>query len=271
MGKICQLVMGPAGAGKSTYCTTMMTHLQASKRSVHLVNLDPAAESFTYKPTLDIRSLITLEDVMGELKFGPNGGLIYCMEYLMNNLDWFEEELNEYDDDYLIVDCPGQIELYTHIPIMRQFTDFMKRQDYRVCGIYLVDSQFIDDTPKFFAGVLSAMAAMIQLEVPHINVMTKMDLLGNRGKSTEMERFYEADTDLLAEDVNANMAPKFHDMNQALVRLIDEFNMVGFIPLDNTDEDSIALILQHIDHATQYGEDIEPKEIVDPDVDGEYQ
>jgi hypothetical protein len=28
----------------------------------------------------DIRELISLEDVM-ELKLGPNGGLVYCMEY----------------------------------------------------------------------------------------------------------------------------------------------------------------------------------------------
>jgi hypothetical protein len=29
---------------------------------------------------IDIRDLITLEDVMEELDYGPNGGLIYCLE-----------------------------------------------------------------------------------------------------------------------------------------------------------------------------------------------
>ena len=29
----------------------------------------------------------------------------------------------DYDDDYIIFDCPGQIELYTHLPTMRQFVD----------------------------------------------------------------------------------------------------------------------------------------------------
>lgn len=29
----------------------------------------------------DIRDLISLEDVMEELELGPNGGLVYCMEY----------------------------------------------------------------------------------------------------------------------------------------------------------------------------------------------
>lgn len=106
MGKTCQLVMGPAGSGKSTYCSTMVTHCQSMKRSIHLVNLDPAAEYFEYEPTIDIKNLITLEEVMQQLNYGPNGGLIYCLEYLLENLDWFENELQDYDDDNLIIDCP---------------------------------------------------------------------------------------------------------------------------------------------------------------------
>jgi hypothetical protein len=44
------------------------------------VNLDPAAETFEYEPSIDIRDLINLNDVMTELDYGPNGGLIYCFE-----------------------------------------------------------------------------------------------------------------------------------------------------------------------------------------------
>lgn len=29
---------------------------------------------------VDIRDLISIEDVMEELGYGPNGGLVYCME-----------------------------------------------------------------------------------------------------------------------------------------------------------------------------------------------
>lgn len=36
--------------------------------------------------------------------------------------------------------------------------------------------------------------------------------------------------------------------------------MVGFLPLNISDEDSIALVLQHADHCLQYGEDEEPKD-----------
>ena len=74
------LVTGPAGAGKSTFAASFITHLHASKRTGHLVNLDPAAESFQYEPAIDIRDLVSLQDVMQELGFGPNGGLVYCFE-----------------------------------------------------------------------------------------------------------------------------------------------------------------------------------------------
>ena len=74
------LVTGPAGAGKSTFSRSIITHLHASKRKAHLINLDPAAEPFEYEPTIDIRNLISLNDVMEELGYGPNGGLVYCFE-----------------------------------------------------------------------------------------------------------------------------------------------------------------------------------------------
>lgn len=126
---------------------------------------------------------------MEELGLGPNGGLIYCMEFLVNNMDWLEEELADYGDDYLIIDCPGQIEIYTHFPVMKQVVSAIQRLGYNVCGVYMIDSQFIDDPAKFFSGVLSAMSAMLQLEIPHINVLSKMDLLGKRAETHDIERW----------------------------------------------------------------------------------
>ncbi|TPX61731.1 hypothetical protein CcCBS67573_g08906 [Chytriomyces confervae] len=265
MGKHCQLVMGPAGSGKSTFCSTIVTHCQSINRSVHLVNLDPAAEHFEYKPSIDIRDLITLEDVVSELQYGPNGGLVYCLEYLCNNMDWLEDQINSFEDDYLIIDCPGQIELYTHFPIMRQIVASLDKMGYRTCGVYLLDSQFVQDVSKFFSGVMSAMSAMVQLEVPHINVLSKMDLLGDKAESFELERYFNPDPTLLMEDANKETSPKLHALNRALVQLIEEFNMVSFIPLNIQDEDSVGLVLSHIDNAIQYGEDVEPKEPKDMD------
>ncbi len=131
--------------------------------------------------------------------------------------------MDDFDDDYLIIDCPGQIELYTHFPIMKNIVAKLQRLGYSVCGVYLLDSQFVEDTTKFFAGVMSAMAAMIQLEIPHINVMTKMDLLGPKADDPALDRFFEVDGTLLVDDANAMTKPKFHQLNEAIVRLVGLF------------------------------------------------
>lgn len=39
--------------------------------------------------------------------------------------------------------------------------------------------------------------------------------------------------------------------------------MVQFLPLDVTDEDSVGVVLSHLDNAIQYGEHEEPKEPAD--------
>lgn len=57
MGRYGQLVMGPAGAGKSTYCAAIERHCENAQRRVHVVNLDPAAEHFDYPVALGPASL----------------------------------------------------------------------------------------------------------------------------------------------------------------------------------------------------------------------
>jgi hypothetical protein len=52
--------------------------------------MDPAAETFEYQPEVDVRELITADDVMDVMELGPNGALVYCMEYLLDNLRWLE-------------------------------------------------------------------------------------------------------------------------------------------------------------------------------------
>lgn len=258
MGRSAVLVMGPAGSGKTTFCGSLMSHIQNIGRRAHYVNLDPAATEFAWPPTIDIRDLISLQDVMEELEYGPNGGLVYCFEFLMENLDWLDAELGDFEDDYLILDMPGQIELYTHIPILPALARHLEQLGFKLCATYLLESPFIIDKPKFFAGVMSAMSAMVMLEVPHVNLLSKMDLIKNDIKRGELKRYLDPDPLIILSDVNADTNPRFHDLNQAIVQLIDDFHMVSFLQVSSRDEESVKGILSYIDDCTQWAEDQEP-------------
>lgn len=253
-----QVIRINQGSGKSTFCSTILNHGTTINRYFHLFNLDPAATSFPVQaPSINITDLISLQDAMEQLDYGPNGGLIFCLEYLLENIDWLKDQLDDYSDDYLIIDCPGQIELYTHFPIMKRLTNVLENLGYRICGAYLLDSQFIMDKSKYFSGVLSAMSAMIQLEIPHINVMSKMDLLP---KDVEIDEFLDPHSNMITSTEPDN---KFTLLNRAISRLVDEYNMVSFVPLNIKEEDSVEYLLSCIDNAIQYGEDLEVKELKD--------
>lgn len=286
MSKYGVLAIGPAGAGKTTFCSALIQHLRNNKRSCFYINLDPAAEEFVYEPDIDIKELISLEDVMEEMHLGPNGGLIYCFEFLLENLDFLTDPLEDITEEYLIIiDMPGQIELYTHVPILPTLVKHLTRSSLNVnlCAAYLLESTFIVDRAKFFAGTLSAMSAMLMLEVPHVNILSKMDLIKGTVARKDLKKFVEPDMSLLndvpadgityedteddAEDpsnTHSLMAgASFAKLNRAVGQLIDDFSMVSFLKLDVQDEDSVGAVLSYIDDAIQFHEAQEPKEPMD--------
>ncbi|KAJ9092170.1 hypothetical protein QFC19_008828 [Naganishia cerealis] len=274
MSRVGVLALGPAGAGKSTFCNSIIAHMQTIGRRAHIVNLDPAAEPTNYEFTIDIRDLISLQDVMEELDLGPNGALIYCFEYLMENLDWLDEEIGDYNDEYLIFDCPGQIELYTHVPAMPTIVRHLQQLlGFNLCATYLVEAPFVVEHAKFFSAALSAMSAMILLELPHINILLKTDLIKDDVTRRQLKRFLNPDPLLLLlkkVDLESESNPRFVRLNRAIANLVDDFGMVQFLPLDCTKEsDSVATILSYIDDVTQWSEGQEPKEPVDVEEVGE--
>ena len=91
-----QIVIGPPGSGKTTYCHGMQQFMKAIGRECCVINLDPANDFIPYDCQIDINELVTVEDVMKHLSLGPNGGLLYCMEFLEKNQNWLFDKLKQF-------------------------------------------------------------------------------------------------------------------------------------------------------------------------------
>ena len=196
-----EVVIGAPGAGKSTYAYGKYQLFTALERPVAIVNMDPANDDLPYPCDVSTASLITLQDAMNEFGLGPNGGILYCLEYLEQNFDWLLERLGALSPDtYIVFDLPGQVELSTNHSSLKNIVNKLVKSGYRVrlhiaprqpyaftylayitchklAVVHLCDVHYVTDAAKYISVLLLSLRAMLQLELPHINVLSKIDLL----------------------------------------------------------------------------------------------
>lgn len=160
--------------------------------------MDPANDQLPYECSIDVADLITVSDVMDNLTLGPNGALMYCMEYLETNKQWLIDRLDKFPSQtYLLFDCPGQVELYTHHSSVREIIRHLSSSlDYRLAAVHLVDSHYCTEASKFIAVLLTSLSTMLQIELPHINVLSKVDLIEQFGRLDFNFDFYTEVLDL---------------------------------------------------------------------------
>ncbi|TPP62493.1 GPN-loop GTPase [Fasciola gigantica] len=268
-----QLVIGPPGSGKTTYCNAMAEFLTNLGRKVEVINLDPANESLPYRSSIDVNDLIRLDEVMDYLGLGPNGGLVYCMEYLYTNRDWLATRLFDLKQKnpkcYLIFDCPGQVELYTHHSVTRQLVSYLTKRPQpgqnplfdgvglQLTAVHLVDSHYCSDPGKFISCLLTSLAAMLQLGLPHVNILSKADLVEQFGElDFNLDFFTEVlDLQYLVDKINKSNDPflaKYERLNQALIGVIQDQSLVQFLLLDIQNMSHMERVMRYVDRANGY-------------------
>jgi GTPase SAR1 family protein len=254
-----QMVLGPAGSGKSTYCKIIQDHAEILKRDIVVINLDPAAEAFKYRCDIDIRELITVVDVMLKQKLGPNGALVYCMEYLLNHMNWLEEQIETFaEDSYFLFDCPGQLELYSHYDIMTSIIKILQKRGFSLCSVFCLDCTFLQEQSKFISGNLLSLATMIQISLPHLTVMTKCDLISKTNTYKEIEEGMSPEE--LVQELTPFYGKKIDKLNNLMIEFVKNFSLVGLKTLNPNDEESINAILYEADMILQYYDSQEPRE-----------
>ena len=96
------------------------------------------------------------------------------------------------------------------------------------------------------------------MDLPHLNVLTKIDKLSSYGPLPFNLDFYTEVQDLSyllphLQNENAVMRhSKFEGLNNAVVELVEDFGLVGFETLAVEDKKSMMTLLQAIDRAGGY-------------------
>ena len=171
-------VTGTAGSGKSMLTSKILEYYQNNGVFASVLNLDPGVESLPYRPDVDVRDYVDIVQIMQQYDLGPNGSMIMANDLIASKIDDIQNEIHGVNPDYLIVDTPGQIELFAYRasgPFFIQNIDASEKTN-----IFLYDGTMIVSPSNFISISLLATSIKLRLGLPTINVMTKTDLIPDK-------------------------------------------------------------------------------------------
>src|SRR3970040_1690137 len=105
-------IVGTAGVGKSLLTSRIFDNYTRNGAFVGILNLDPGVENLPYTCDVDVRDYVDIVSIMKQYDLGPNGALIMANDLIASKIDVLQDEVSKVNPDYLIVDTPGQIELF---------------------------------------------------------------------------------------------------------------------------------------------------------------
>jgi hypothetical protein len=193
------------------------------------------------------------------------------MEYLLENLEWFQEKITGLlDQDYILFDCPGQLELYSHLPVMSKIVECLTKIGFSLCSVCLIDATFLDDDMKFVSGILMSLSFMVTLGLPHLSVLSKCDLVKDKDSIKSLHRMrkgvvFDSHTHVNDEDAQApamvtEFDKRFGQLKEQFQQIVNDYDLVSLLPLNVENEETIYDIIYNADMCIQYLEAQEPQE-----------
>jgi len=168
-------IVGTAGSGKSLLTASYSDWLKMSKQKVTTVNLDPGVVTMPYTPDIDIRDYVNIENLMKEHELGPNGALVMAADLIAEETGTIAEEIEDENPDMVIVDTPGQMELFAFRASGPYIVSELTKNPKAL--VYLFDSVFSSDPLNYVSNLFLSAALFSRFFVPQAFVLSKCDLL----------------------------------------------------------------------------------------------
>lgn len=184
------IVVGMAGSGKTTFLHRLVCHTMASNIRGYVINLDPAVLSLPYGANIDIRDTVRYKEVMNQFNLGPNGGILTSLNLFSSKFDEVISVIEKRADqlDYVLVDTPGQIEIFTWSASGAIITEAFASTFPTVIA-YVVDTPRSASPATFMSNMLYACSILYKTRLPMVLVFNKTDVAQHQFALEWMEDF----------------------------------------------------------------------------------
>jgi len=245
-------VTGTAGSGKSMLTSKILEYYQTNGVFASVLNLDPGVESLPYRPDVDVRDYVDIVQIMKQYDLGPNGSMIMANDLIASKIDDIQNEIHGVNPDYLIVDTPGQIELFAYRasgPFFIQNIDAGEKTN-----IFLYDGTMIASPSNFISISLLATSIKLRLGLPTINVMTKADLIPDK---IDQVLKWSSDPISLEEELKT-LEGETYSLATDILRTLNIGEFAGdLIPISNLTGEGMVNLQATLSRIINLGEEVE--------------
>ncbi|AEA12864.1 GTPase [Thermoproteus uzoniensis 768-20] len=230
--------IGTAGSGKSTLVSALYNWMDEQGYDVAVVNLDPAAEYLPYVPDVDIRERINARKIMRQFKLGPNASIIASVDMAVAEADRIKEEIGAVGAPIVLVDTPGQMELFA----FRESGSYLVKRlsDTHNVVVYVGDATYMQSPEGFATTALLALSSRIRFKLPQVVAVNKIDLL----TEDQLDRIsmWASDSEALADLLES--APLGRELLRASLGLGGIGDLVFVSALNGTGLDKLYYAIQ---------------------------
>ncbi|XP_031131601.1 GPN-loop GTPase QQT2 [Ipomoea triloba] len=184
------IVVGMAGSGKTTFLHRLVCHTMASNIRGYVMNLDPAVLTLPFGANIDIRDTVRYKEVMKQFNLGPNGGILTSLNLFATKFDEVISAIEKRADqlDYVLVDTPGQIEIFTWSASGAIITEAFA-STFPTVVTYVVDTPRSASPATFMSNMLYACSILYKTRLPLVLAFNKTDVAQHQFALEWMEDF----------------------------------------------------------------------------------
>jgi len=246
-------ITGTAGSGKSLLTSNLLQWYIDHDNFPITLNLDPAVSELPYLPDVDIRDHIDISNIIDTYGLGPNGAIIMAHDLISTKIQDIQLEVDELNPDYILIDTPGQIELFAYRSSGNYFISNFQA-DSKVT-IFIMDGVLVSSPINFVSLSLLSTSINLRLKTSQINVLSKRDLIIDNLEN--ILDWSHSDTTLL-EALDKENNQEFSLLSKDVVKIISQNGLnQDLVAVSNLTMNGLIELYSVLSRILNQGEEIE--------------